>query len=66
MDFKDPLGSLHYDPRDEKWSLACDGEFYLWEGDPLDREDAESFARQIIGRRQRTLVGVDGSEVETP
>ena len=43
---------LHYDPRDQKWSLYYGGKFYLWEGDPFDREGAEALARQIIARVQ--------------
>ena len=58
--------SLHFDPRDQKWSLAYRGKFYLWEGDPFDREDAERLARSIIATAQRTLVGVDGQEVLAP
>jgi hypothetical protein len=49
---------LSYDPRDQKWSLAYGGKFYLWEGDPFDRPAAEAFARQIIGRLQRELAPV--------
>ena len=60
------IASLHFSPRDQKWSLAYRGKFYLWEGEPFDREGAERLAWSIIARVQRTLVGIDGREVVAP
>ena len=60
------IASLHFNPRDQKWNFAYRGKFYLWEGEPFDREDAERLARSIIARVQRTLVGIDGREVVAP